>query len=110
MGISMNDSKLSELARMIAAWPGLVAGDAQSLGEDSLALLEHLGEAKTLVDVGAGGGLPGIPLKLARPELSVSLVEADQNKAAFLVRAFAELALLDVGVVAGRAVGVGRGG
>src|SRR6266566_180025 len=66
MGISVKDSKLSELARMIAAWPGLVAGDAQSLVEDSLVLLEHLGEAKTLVDVGSGGGLPGIPLKLAR--------------------------------------------
>jgi len=110
MGISMNDSKLSELARMIAAWPGLVAGDAQSLVEDSLVLLEHLGEAKTLVDVGAGGGLPGIPLKLARPELAVTLVEADQNKAAFLVRACAELGLLDVDVVARRAEDVGQDG
>ena len=106
----MNDSKLSELARMIAAWPGLVAGDAQSLVEDSLVLLEHLGEAKTLVDVGAGGGLPGIPLKLARPELAVTLVEADQNKAAFLVRACAELGLLDVDVVARRAEDVGQDG
>ena len=106
----MNDSKLSELARMIAAWPGLVAGDAQSLVEDSLVLLEHLGEAKTLVDVGAGGGLPGIPLKLARPELAVTLVEADQNKAAFLVRACAELGLRDVDVVARRAEDVGQDG
>ena len=95
---------------MIAAWPGLVAGDAQSLVEDSLVLLEHLGEAKTLVDVGAGGGLPGIPLKLARPELAVTLVEADQNKAAFLVRACAELGLLDVDVVARRAEDVGQDG
>ena len=104
----MNDSKLSELARLIAGWPGLVSGDAESLVEDSLVLLEHLGEAKTLVDVGSGGGLPGLPLKIARPELAVTLVEADQAKAAFLVRACAELGLRDVDVVPRRAEDLGR--
>src|SRR5437870_6621832 len=108
MGISVNDSKLSELARLISGWPGLVAGDAQSLVEDSLVLLDHLGEAKTVVDVGSGGGLPGLPLKIARPELAVTLVEADQAKAAFLVRACARLGLLDVEVVARRAEEVGH--
>jgi len=108
MGISVNDSKLSELARLIAGWPGLVSGDAESLVEDSLVLLEHLGEAKTLVDVGSGGGLPGLPLKIARPELAVTLVEADQAKAAFLVRACAELGLRDVDVVPRRAEDLGR--
>src|SRR6266567_213574 len=57
MGISVNDSRLSELARMISEWPGLVSGPAQALVEDSLVLLEHLGEAHRLVDVGSGGGL-----------------------------------------------------
>ena len=104
----MNDSKLSELARLIAGWPGLVSGDAESLVEDSLVLLEHLGEAKTVVDVGSGGGLPGLPLKIARPELAVTLVEADQAKAAFLVRACAELGLRDVDVVPRRAEDLGR--
>ncbi len=95
---------------MIADWPGLVAGDPESLVGDSLVLLEHLGEARTLVDVGSGGGLPGLPLKIARPELAVTLVEADQAKAAFLVRACAELGLRDVDVVARRAEDVGRDG
>jgi len=104
----VNDSKLSELARLIAGWPGLVSGDAESLVEDSLVLLEHLGEAKTVVDVGSGGGLPGLPLKIARPELAVTLVEADQAKAAFLVRACAELGLRDVDVVPRRAEDLGR--
>src|SRR5437660_4356715 len=108
MGISVNDSKLSELARLIAGWPGLVSGDAENLVEDSLVLLEHLGEAKTVVDVGSGGGLPGLPLKIARPELAVTLVEADQAKAAFLVRACAELGLRDVDVVPRRAEDLGR--
>ena len=47
---------------MISEWPGLVSGPAQALVEDSLVLLEHLGEAHRLVDVGSGGGLPGLPL------------------------------------------------
>src|SRR5438552_17756942 len=108
MGISVNDSRLSELARMISEWPGLVSGPAQALVEDSLVLLEHLGEAQTLVDVGSGGGLPGLPLKIARPDLAVTLVEADQAKAAFLVGACAELGLRDVDVLARRAEDVGR--
>jgi 16S rRNA (guanine527-N7)-methyltransferase len=108
MGMSVNDSKLSELARMIAGWPGLVAGPPDDLVEDSLVLLDHLGEARTLVDVGSGGGLPGLPLKIARPDLAVTLVEADQAKAAFLVQTCVQLDLRDVVVLALRAEDVGR--
>jgi 16S rRNA (guanine527-N7)-methyltransferase len=108
MGISMNDSKLLELARLISEWPGLVSGPPGDLIADSLVLLEHLGEADRVVDVGSGGGLPGLPLKIARPALTVTLVEADQAKAAFLVRACAALGLPDVEVVARRAEDVGR--
>lgn len=108
MGMSMNDSKLSQLAQMISAWPGLVSGPAAELVEDSLVLLSHLGAAHRVVDVGSGGGLPGLPLKIARPDLSVTLIEADQNKAAFLVQACAKLALPDVEVLAGRAEDFGH--
>ena len=108
MGISVTDSKLTELARLISEWPGLVSGPAEELIADSLVLLDHLGEAERLVDVGSGGGLPGLPLKLARPGLAVTLVEADQRKAAFLVRACAALGLRDVAVVARRAEEVGQ--
>jgi len=108
MGISVIDSKLQQLARLISEWPGLVSGPADELIADSLVLLEHLGEAEKVVDVGSGGGLPGLALKIARPGLSMTLVEADQAKAAFLVRACAALALHDVEVVARRAEDVGR--
>jgi 16S rRNA (guanine527-N7)-methyltransferase len=108
MGISVNDSKLTQLAQMISAWPGLVSGPAGELVEDSLVLLEHLGSAKRVVDVGSGGGLPGLPLKIARPDLSVTLIEADQSKAAFLVQACAKLGLTDVEVIARRAEEAGR--
>jgi 16S rRNA (guanine527-N7)-methyltransferase len=104
----VTDSKLLELARLISEWPGLVSGPAAELIEDSLVLLEHLGEAIGVVDVGSGGGLPGLPLKIARPGLSMTLVEADQAKAAFLVRACAALGLRDVQVLARRAEEVGR--
>ena len=108
MGISVNDSKLSELALMISGWPGLVSGPADRLIDDSLVLLDHLRGARKLVDVGSGGGLPGLPLKIARPGLAVTLVEADSGKAAFLVQACARLGLLDVEVVARRAEEVGH--
>ena len=108
MGISVNDSKLSELARMISEWPGLVSGPATVLVDDSLVLLDHLGDANTVVDVGSGGGLPGLPLKIARPELKLTLVESDQAKAAFLVRACAALGLDEVEVLARRAEDVGQ--
>src|SRR2546421_892422 len=108
MGISMKDSRLAELARMISEWPGLVSGPAGDLVSDSLVLLEHLGDARRLVDVGSGGGLPGLPLKIARPSLDVTLVEADQAKAAFLVQACASLDLEGVEVLARRAEEVGH--
>ena len=110
MGISVNDSKLSELARLISDWPGLVSGSADELIEDSLVLLDHLGEARRLVDVGSGGGLPGLALKITRPDLAVTLIEADQAKAAFLVQACAKLDLRYVEVLARRAEEVGRDG
>lgn len=108
MGISMNDSKLAEFARLIEGWPGLVSGPAEPLIEDSLVLLDHLDAAHSLVDVGSGGGLPGLALKIARPDLAVTLIESDQAKAAFLVQAAARLSLRGVDVLARRAEDVGR--
>jgi 16S rRNA (guanine527-N7)-methyltransferase len=108
MGISMHDSKLAELARLIEAWPGLAAGPTDGLVEDCLVLVDHLGDARRLVDVGSGGGLPGLPLKIARPDLEVVLVEADGDKAAFLVQACARLHLQGVEVVNRRAEEAGH--
>ena len=64
---------------------------------DSLAIVPHVGEG-ALLDVGAGGGLPGIPLAIARPQLSVSLVDTVQKKATFLQQAAIELGLRNVAV------------
>ena len=93
---------------MIAGWRGLVSGPPDELVADSLVLLDHLGDAHTVVDVGSGGGLPGLPLKIGRPDLAITLLEADQAKAAFLVQACAALGLPGVEVVARRAEDAGH--
>jgi len=69
---------------------------------DSLAVLPHL-PAGTLVDVGSGGGVPGIPLAIARPDLRVTLNDSNHKKGAFMQQAVIELGLANVGVHIGRA-------
>src|SRR5215217_492304 len=53
---------------------------------DSLSCFLHepLFRARRLADVGSGGGLPGIPIKIVRPELTTTLVESTGKKARFL--------------------------
>ena len=68
---------------------------------DSLAILPHVSEAP-LLDVGSGGGLPGIPLAIVRPQLAVTLVDAVQKKATFQQQAAIELGLANVRAVHGR--------
>jgi 16S rRNA (guanine527-N7)-methyltransferase len=76
----------------------------------ALPLLERLraGEPLRLVDVGSGGGMPGLPLKIAFPQLRVTLVEATHKKAEFLRQTVAELRLGEVEVAAERAETIGR--
>lgn len=73
---------------------------------DSLALLPYLDRSRSgmrsLADVGSGGGLPGIPLAIARPQLKVELIEANHKKASFLQQAKIELKLDNVSIHCGR--------
>jgi 16S rRNA (guanine527-N7)-methyltransferase len=71
---------------------------------DSLAVVEHLpGRADLRVlDIGSGGGLPGIPLAIARPAWHLVLLDSNHKKAVFLKQAAIELNLANVGVSAGR--------
>lgn len=65
---------------------------------DSLSVLPYL-DVRRIADIGTGGGLPGIPLAIARPELSVALVETSHKKATFLQQAKIELRLDNVVVI-----------
>ncbi len=56
-----------------------------------------------LLDVGAGAGFPGLPLKLAKPDLQLTLLEATAKKTAFLDALVTELGLESVTVLTGRA-------
>lgn len=60
------------------------------------------------IDVGAGGGFPGIPIAIARPDLAVTLLDAARKRVDFLARAAAELGLTNVRAHHGRAEDLGR--
>ena len=60
-------------------------------------------EGKSLIDVGSGTGVPGIPLKILVPSLQLTLVEAKQRKAEFLEALLPDIGLEDVTVVTRRA-------
>lgn len=64
---------------------------------DSLAILPYVNDG-ALLDVGSGGGLPGIPLAIARPQLSVRMVDTVQKKATFLQQVAIQLGLKNVAV------------
>jgi 16S rRNA (guanine527-N7)-methyltransferase len=69
---------------------------------DSLAALPAFADARRVLDVGAGGGLPGMVLAIARPQLQVALIDTVHKKTAFLTQAKAELGLANVTVHTGR--------
>lgn len=69
---------------------------------DSLTLLPYIRNAQTLADIGSGGGMPGIPAAICRPDLQITLVDANTKKTAFLQQAAIELGLDNVSVFAGR--------
>ena len=59
-------------------------------------------EKGRLADVGSGGGFPGLPLKVIRPNLRVFLVESNLKKATFLAEVIRELGLKDTQVLVRR--------
>lgn len=68
---------------------------------DSLSILPFVPEG-SLLDVGSGGGMPGIPLAIVRPELRVTLLDSNSKKTAFLQQAAIELGLKNISVHGGR--------
>jgi len=69
---------------------------------DSLSILALLPEKGSVADVGSGGGFPGIPIKIARPALQLTLIEAARKKANFLRHIMRSLTLEAVEIWAAR--------
>lgn len=103
--------EIAERYEELLAGPGVVRGligprEADRLWDrhilNSAAIAELIEPDATVVDIGSGAGLPGIPVAIARPDLRVTLVEPMLRRTEFLTEAVAELGIA-VTVVRGRA-------
>jgi len=117
LGIALDESqarRLADFAALLLRWNAVHNLTAIRAGEDflthhlldSLALVPHVldagGSGARILDVGSGGGLPGIVLAIAMPGARLTLVDAVQKKCAFLTQAQLELRLDNVEVVHAR--------
>lgn len=109
--MSAADPRLERWLEALLAEPGLTAvrdpAEARRVHVDDALAAAGLVAEGPVVDVGAGGGSPGIPLASARPDLRVDLLEAQRRKCDFLERAAAPFP--NVRVVCARAEEHGRG-
>lgn len=64
---------------------------------DSLAILRWMPRTGTVLDMGTGGGFPGIPLKIVRPSLSMNLIDSSQKKVRYLDDVIRTMELVDIG-------------
>jgi len=68
---------------------------------DSLAVVPFI-QGQRLIDVGTGGGVPGIPLAICYPDKQVDLLDSNSKKTRFLIQAKAELGLVNTQVIHSR--------
>ena len=105
------DPRLERWLEALVAGSGLTAVrepvEARRVHVDDALAAADLVREGPVVDVGSGGGSPGIPLAAARPELKVDLLEAQRRKCSFLASVAADFP--NVAVVCARAEEHGRG-
>lgn len=119
-GVRLDDGRLDRLLRyagLLASYEKTNVIGTRDLDRilldhvlDSLSCFLHepLWEARRLADVGSGGGLPGIPINIVRPDLRTTLIESTGKKADFLGQAAQQLAPGGLDVVNARVEDVGR--
>jgi 16S rRNA (guanine527-N7)-methyltransferase len=109
------EEKIERYAEILATWGierGLIGPrEADRIWDrhiaNSLPVTSLIPEGSSVVDIGSGAGLPGLVIALARPDLTVTLVEPLARRVVFLEEAVAELGL-QVEVIRGRAEAVKR--
>lgn len=69
---------------------------------DSLAAIDLIKTGATVLDIGSGAGFPGIPLKIARDDISVTLLDSVNKKVAFMNDVIADLGLKNIEAVHAR--------
>ena len=118
--VSLSDSQLTQLVRYLDLLEQanqrmnltrIVDRAAAEVGHvaDALTVLAFLPRGSfQLADVGSGGGVPGLPLAIARPDATVVLIESTKKKAVFLKETAATLGLSNVTVLDDRVEDVGR--
>nr|WP_199066592.1 16S rRNA (guanine(527)-N(7))-methyltransferase RsmG [Chromobacterium sp. ASV5] len=113
LALTLNDDQLDLLGRylaLLAKWNQTYNLTAIRQEErmvsyhllDSLSLVPHLAGGSRMLDVGSGGGMPGIPTAIARPDMQVVLLDSNHKKTTFLRQVAAELGLANVLVVTDR--------
>ena len=75
---------------------------------DALAVAPWIGRSARVLDAGSGGGFPGIPLKIVRPDLSITLVDSVRKKVSFLQSAIRTLQLDGIDALHGRLEAISR--
>lgn len=115
LGLDLSDAQLGKLldyVALLSKWNAVynltaIRDPRQMLTQhilDSLSIVPHLATrgASSVLDVGSGGGLPGIVLAIVLPEWTVTVNDIVHKKSAFQAQAKAELGLANLSVVTGR--------
>lgn len=113
-GFSLNDGQLNQFliySDLLRQWnekmnlTAIVEPDEIVLKHfvDSLYGLKFLDNVKSIIDVGTGAGFPGVPLKIAKPDVSLTLLDSLNKRLTFLEEVKSQLKLSDVACVHSRA-------
>lgn len=75
---------------------------------DSLTVAKHIPSGAKVLDVGSGGGMPALPLAVARPDLHITALDATAKKTAYIASAAQKLGLSNISTICGRAEELGN--
>ncbi|MFN7093835.1 MAG: 16S rRNA (guanine(527)-N(7))-methyltransferase RsmG [Burkholderiales bacterium] len=110
LGLELNEGKLLQLityTQLLLKWNKVYSLTTITNTEriikyhllDGLTVIPHLAASTSLIDIGSGMGVPGVIIAIWCPELSVTVLDSNQKKAAFLQQVAIELGLTNLTVI-----------